>query len=599
MSDAEYGAGDVDPATVEVVRNYLTSAATEMQRTLIRTAYNTIIYEILDFGISMYDADKNLIADSPGLPVFLGANDHGLKRAVEHVGEENIDPGDILLCNYPYWSGTHTLDVLLFRPVFHDDELIGYTTSRAHWLDLGAKDSGYVLDSTDIHQEGLIFPGTKVYEGDDPRDDILELIRFNSRIPDKVIGDLNAQIAALRTGERRMRELYDKYGASTVEACIDSVIEHGETSARNAVEELPDGTWSAVDYADGIYRDEDDLIRMEVEITIDGDEFTVDFSGSSDQVDEPLNIPIGTTESISKLAFKTVTTPDQDSNAGQYRPLDVVAPEGNIYHATYPAPTFTIWTAIVGLNPIYEALAKALPDRVPASSGGDLCDIMLYGEHPDTGRQFVEALNEAVGWGGTAEHDGQNALMHVSETMVRNIPIEVFENKAPIQFDRLTLRQDSGGAGRRRGGLGIQRDYRVTHPVGALSIIQKTKTEGWGLKGGEPGAKNVVALYPDDGWEDRIEVFVDNDALYDARDDDDVKYAGMFRGMFQQGEVISNRSGGGGGFGDPYNRPPEKVRDDVIDEYVSREAARDEYGVVITEDGEIDREATKRLRSDR
>jgi len=598
MSDVEYGGTDVDPATVEVVRNYLTSAATEMQRTLIRTAYNTIIYEILDFGISMYDADKNLIADSPGLPVFLGANDHGLKRAVEHVGEENLDPGDILVCNYPYWSGTHTLDVLLFRPVFHDGDLVGYTTSRAHWLDLGAKDSGYVLDSTDIHQEGLIFPGTKVYEEDEAREDILDLIRFNSRIPDKVIGDLNAQIAALRTGERRMQELYDKYGAATVDACIDSVIGHGETSARNAVEELPDGTWSAVDYADGIYRDEDDLIRMEVEITIDGDEFTVDFSGSADQVDEPLNIPIGTTESISKLAFKTVTTPDQDSNAGQYRPLNVVAPEGNIYHATYPAPTFTIWTAIVGLNPIYEALAKALPDRVPASSGGDLCDIMLYGEHPDTGRQFVEALNEAVGWGGTADHDGQNALMHVSETMVRNIPVEVFENKAPIQFDRLQLRQDSGGPGRRRGGLGIRRDYRVTHPVGALSIIQKTKTEGWGLKGGEPGAKNVVALCPEGDWEDRIEVFVDNDDLYDA-EDEDVKYAGMFRGTFQPGEVISNRSGGGGGFGDPYNRPPGAVREDVIDGYVSREAAREDYGVAITEDGEIDREETERLRGDR
>ncbi|RBI62336.1 hydantoinase B/oxoprolinase family protein [halophilic archaeon] len=599
--DADVTETAVDAATVEVVRKYLTSAATEMQRTLIRTAYNTIIYEILDFGISLYGAETNLIADSPGLPVFLGANDYGLRKSVEHVGEQNLNPGDIVLVNYPYWSSTHTLDVLVFMPVFYDDELVGYATSRAHWLDLGAKDSGYVLDSTDIHQEGMIFPGTKVYKNGEPDEEIHDLIRFNSRIPDKVIGDLNAQVAALRTGAARLQELYEKYGTDVVESCIDSIITHGERSARDAVRALPDGSWTGVDYADGIYREEDDLIRLEAEVTIDGESFTVDFSGSSDQVDEPLNIPIGMTQSISKLCFKTVTTPDEDSNAGQYEPLDVYAPEGNLYNATYPAPTFTIWPGLLGINVIYEALAKALPEQVPASSGGDVCDIMLYGEHPETGRQFVEANNEGVGWGGSADHDGQNALMHMSETMVRNIPIEVFENKAPIEFDRLTLRQDSGGAGKHRGGLGIQRDFRFTHPVGALSIVQKTKTEGWGLAGGHPGARNVVALDLADDWHDRVEVLVDNDDLYVDEDDDDVdqgdrKYAGMFRGTFQPGEVISNRSGGGGGYGDPYERDPEAVREDVLDGYVSREAARAEYGVALTDEDEIDRDETENLR---
>jgi hypothetical protein len=212
---------DIDAATVEVVRNYLTSAATEMQRTLIRTAYNTIIYEILDFGISVFDRDLNLIADSPGLALFLGANDYGIEKAVEHVGEENMDPGDVFIMNYPYWSGTHTLDVLLFAPVFHDEELIGYTTCRAHWLDLGAKDSGYVLDSTDVHQEGVLFPGTKVYKGGEPDPEIMDIIRFNSRMPEKVVGDLNAQVAAVRTGEQRLQELYEKYGADTVETAVD------------------------------------------------------------------------------------------------------------------------------------------------------------------------------------------------------------------------------------------------------------------------------------------------------------------------------------------------------------------------------------------
>ena len=578
MSQTDSG---IDAATVEVIRNYLTSAATEMQRTLVRTAYNTIIYEILDFGISIYDRDLNLIADSPGLALFLGANDYGLEKAVEHVGAENLDPGDIVVMNYPYWSGTHTLDVLVFAPVFHDDEIIGYTTCRAHWLDLGAKDSGYVLDSTDIHQEGLIFPGTKVYKQGEPDEEILELIRFNSRLPDKVIGDLNAQFAALNTGKRRLEELYKKHGPGTVNGAIDEVLAHGERRARSAVQDLPDGTWSAVDYADGTLgsnrgTDKEDLVRLEVEVTINGDEFTVDYSGSTDEVDEPLNIPYGATETISKLCFKTVTTPDEDSNAGQYNPLRTVAPEGNIFHATYPAPTFTIWTAILGIDVLYKALAKAVPDQIPASSGGDLLSIMVYGVNPKTGRQFVEANNEGVGWGATPDHDGANALMHISESMVQNVPVEVYENKAPLEIDQLTLRQDSGGAGEYRGGLGIQRDYTFTHPVGALSIIQKTKTDNWGLEGGKPGARNAVVLRP---GTDREE------------------WTGMMRENFDAGEGLSNRSGGGAGRGDPYNRDPEKVRQDVLDEYVSREAARQEYGVVITDNGEIDEEETEQLRS--
>lgn len=590
---------DIDAATVEVIRNYLTSAATEMQRTLIRTAYNTIIYEILDFGISLYDRDRNLIADSPGLALFLGANDYALEKVIEHVGEENIDPGDVILMNYPYWSSTHTLDVGVFAPIFREgpevpreeNELIGYAATRAHWLDLGAKDQGYVLDSTDVHQEGMIFPGTKVYKGGTPDEEILDLIRFNSRLPDKVLGDLNAQIAAIRTGKERLRELHDKYGSDTVEVCIDRIHEHGERTARKAVRDLPDGAWSAVDFADGTTGDR---IRIEVEVTIDGDEFHVDFSGSSDQVEEPLNIPKGMSETVCKLCFKSITTPEETSNAGQYAPLSMNAPEGSLFNASYPVPTFTIWTGIVSVDVVFKALAKAMPEQIPASSGGDLNSIMLFGEDPDTGQQFVEANNDAVGWGATNKHDGANAIMHITETMVQNIPIEVFENKAPIAFDELSLRQDSGGAGKKRGGLGIKRDFRIKHPVGALSIIQKTRTSGWGIRGGEAGAKNGIVLDLHDSADQRVEVLVDNTDLYD----DDELWVGMFRGTFHEDEVISNRTGGGGGYGDPYEREPEAVRKDVVNGYVSREAARNEYGVVITEDGAIDRDQTAQIRSE-
>ena len=585
-----------DAATVEVIRNYLDSAANEMQRTLIRTAYNTIIYEILDFGLSMYDPNLELIGDSPGLTSFLGANDHAIKRAVEHVGVENLNPGDIVLMNYPYWNASHTLDASLFMPVYLEDRLIGYTISRAHWLDLGAKDPGYVLDSTDMHQEGLVFPGTKVYKGGEPDEEILELIRFNSRLPNKVIGDLNAQIAALHRGATRLTELHEKYTTPVVEAAIERIHAHGRQTAREAVRELPDGTWSAVDFVDddGIT---DELVEVAVEVTIDGDRFIVDFSDSSDEVAGPINMPLGATETLCKVALKTITTPDEPNNAGHYDPLEVIAPPGNIFHATYPSPTFTLWTSIIGIGAVYEALAAGIPELIPASSGGDLNSIMLYGEHPETGASFVEASNEGVGWGATHERDGPNALMFPTQTMVQNVPIEVYENKAPIAFDRLELRTDSGGPGRYRGGLGIRRDYRATAPLGILSIVKKTKTDGYGIAGGVAGARNAVVLTDLDAkaLDDRIQVLADNAAMYPEAPPDE-HWVGMMRGQFMPGEVVSNRSGGGGGYGDPPDRPPESVLEDVIDGYVSVESAREDYGVVITTDLSVDHEETSDLR---
>lgn len=331
----------VDAATVEVIRNYLTSAATEMHNTLIRTAYNTIIYDVLDFGISVYDNDLNLMADSPGLTLFLGANDYAIQKGVEYIGEENLNEGDIVMVNYPYWSSSHTFDAILFAPVFHGDTRVGYTVSRAHLLDIGSKEPGYMVDTTNLHQEGIVFPGTKIYKDGEPNEEIFELLRYNVRHPNKVTSDLNAEIAALHTGENRLKELYEKYGQETVEQTSTRIIDHGERSAREAVKKLPDGTWSAVGYTDGT-RTTENLIRLEVEVTIDDDEFTVDFSDSPDQVDGPLNVPYGMTETAARLCYKAVTTPDEESNEGQYKPLEIIAPEGNIYHATYPAATGTL-----------------------------------------------------------------------------------------------------------------------------------------------------------------------------------------------------------------------------------------------------------------
>ena len=566
---------DIDPATIEVVRNYFSSAGEEMHNTLVRTAYNTIIYEILDFGITLYDKDLNLIADSPGLSLFLGANDFGIKKGVRRIGEENLEPGDIIFLNYPYWSSGHVFDVLLFAPYFKHDEIIGYGAVRAHWLDLGAKDNAYILDSTDVHQEGLVMPGVKIYKGGEPDEELHDILRYNSRLPNKVIGDLNAQVAALRVGERRMEEVYEKYGQDTVEACIDRILDHGEKTVRQKLRELPDGTWYAEDFVDddGI---NDELVKIGVEVTIDDDEFIVDFSPSDGATEGPINVPIGVTQTTAKLVLKILTTPREQPNGGHYRPSNVIAPEGNLFHAEYPSPTFTLWPSIHAIDVILKALSQGIPEEVASSSGADLISFMIYGEDPESGQRFVEATDEGVGWGAFAGNDGENALMHISESRVKNIPTEVFEHKVPMIIERYALRQDSGGAGEYRGGIGAEREYRFTAPVGALTVCKNAKTERWGAEGGEAGATHDLVWFPD--TENEI-------------------HEGTHRDNFDAGEKILIKAGGGGGYGDPFDRDPEAVRDDVKNGYVSREAARESYGVVITETGDIDWDETDSLRS--
>ncbi len=564
----------MNPATVEVIRNYLYSAVKEMQRTLIRTAYNTTIYEMLDFGISLYDVDLNLVAEAPGLTLFLGANDYGIKKGIEYVGADNLDDGDVILMNYPYWSSAHTLDPCLISPVFHEDRKIGYAVVRAHWMDMGAKDAAYVHDSTEVYQEGLLFPGTKIYKGGEPDKELVELLRFNTRMSEKVIGDLHAQISALHVGRNRYSQLYDRYKHETVTAAVEQVFEHGREKAREGVRELPNGTWYAEDHLDddGIT---DELVRMAVEVTIDDDSFVIDFSDSSDQVEGPVNLPFGKTETMGKLALKTLTTPFEHTNAGHYDPLSVIAPEGNLFHATPPAPTFTQWPAHVGMMMVYEALSKGMPERVPASSGSDLGAVMFWGSRPDRDEQFMMGCNEGVGWGGSAKGDGANGLMNITESNVRNTPVEVMENGTPLMIEEMSLRQDSGGPGKYRGGLGIKKDYKFTHDASSLATVKKTKTDNWGIGDGKPGGRNSVVLRPGTKQEETT---------------------GTFRDTFEAGEALSNRTGGGGGYGDPYERSPEAVRADVIDGYVSRERAKEDYGVVIGGDSLIDKEATKESR---
>ena len=500
----------------------------------------------------------DLIAEAPGLTHFLGANDYAIRKGVEYVGKENIESGDVILMNYPYWNAAHSYDATLFSAFFIEGASTptAYLCVRAHWMDLGAKDPGYVLDSTSVFQEGILFPGTKIFKRGNPDHELLELIRFNSRLPDLVIGDVHAQVASLRTGERRLGEIYDRYGQETIDEAVQMILAHGEERTRQALLELPQGTWTATDVLDddGI---DDQPVAMQVTVTIADGEFIVDFDGSASATAGPVNMPFGATIAMCKVALKALTTPDEPSTGGHMRPLEVRAEPGTLFHATSPAPTFTLWTGIVALELIFKAVAQGMSDRVAASTGGDVPGFMMVGIHPDSGDMFAVSNNEPVGWGGTPLHDGANGTMHLSASIVRNTPIEVLESKTTMLVERLEFRPDSGGPGKWRGGAGLQRLIRFLGDGEFLSVVKKTRTSPWGLEGGHDGQTNGFVLNPGTEREKRVSTN---------------------RAAVKAGDRVLVLSGGGGGHGNPADRDPARVRNDVEEGYVSEESATKDYG---------------------
>jgi N-methylhydantoinase B len=566
-----------DSITTEVIRHGLLAAAEEMARNLSRTAYNTVVYEIHDYGIGIHDPGGDVVADVPGIAVFTRANDHGIKKAIEFLGAGSMEPGDVFLLNYPYWSSAHTLDPLVFAPVHHENTLVGFASCRVHVLDLKQKDAGYVIDSTDMSQEGLFFPVSRLYRRGVVNDDVFNIIRFNSRMPERTIGDIQAQVSACVTGVRRIQEMAAKYGTATLVAAMAAINDHGERLAQLALARLPRGTWTAYDFVDSDGVDHDRLIKLNVTVTITGEEMIIDWTGSERDVRGPINLPIGNTLAFCSLIFKAMTTPDTPVVAGNFRPLRVITEPGSVVHAVPPMPTFTLWTGLLGGEVVLKALAQGMPGQVPACSGGDVCSMMGLGVNPRNGEAWLEATNEAVGFGGHAEGDGADGIMHLSEPGCRNNPVEVLETKAPLFIESYGYRPDTGGPGRFRGGVGVSRAYRFTAPSTAICLVYKTKTKPWPVAGGRPGDNNHIVLNPGTPRE--------------------VVQGGSYNHV-EAGEVLVNNTGGGGGYGDPLDRDPEKVALDVRNGFVTAAAAVHDYGVVVDPDTfEVEAAATARARA--
>jgi N-methylhydantoinase B len=554
----------LDPFTVEIVKESLIAIGDEMFVALQRTSKSPIIYEVLDFGSGLTDAEGQLITQGNGVTVFIGTLTHAVRSTLEKFGADGLEPGDIVMTNDPYsGGGTHLSDVTLVVPIFHDGALVAFATSKAHWTEVGGKDPGsWTTDSTEIFQEGLQLPCVKLYEAGRPVQSVIDLIAANVRLPDMTLGDMHAQAAALRLGERRFHELSDKYGLEVVLGSMDAILEHGERLTRLALAQLPKGTFTAENLID-----DDGLgngpFRVCVAVTITEDEFICDFTGTHAQVAGPVNCTVTGLHSGVRTLFMAVTDPSIPVNDGCFRPVRISCPSGTIFTAERPAPVSTYWETLNYVSDlIWKALAPVVPDRLSAGHFLSVCGSVISGRHPDTGELFLCVEAQTGGWGAGAGKDGEQGLMCVADGETYVIPIEVAEGRYGVLFDEFALDTTRAGAGRHRGGRGCIRAYRaLAEEMFVTATCGRHKYPPWGVDGGQDGSRNEVRFAHADG---RV-VVLGKSARY----------------RLERGEVATIVTGTGGGWGDPRLRPVEEVVEDVKDGYVDLAQAENDYGVVL------------------
>lgn len=561
---------DIDPVTQEVIGNYLRSTADEMGTTMMRTAYSSILIA-KDFSTGLFDANANIIGQAEYVPIHIASMMYSVEWAIAEIGRDALQPGDMIMHNDPFRGGTHIADHTVIRPVFTDaGELIAFTANRAHQLDMGGMSAGgFAGDATSAYQEGIRVPPVKIWDAGDEQRDLWKFLLSNVRVPRNTYGDMRAQIASNLTGENRILELIDRYSLDTFrQACI-ALRDHSERLIRAEIDGMPDGTYHGVDYMDddGITSNP---VRIEVEVTVDNDELIVDFNGTAPQTAGPINCPYAVTAGGVYIALYHLTDPDIRFNEGCFRPVHILVPSGTVLNANHPAPTFggNTETSKRVIDAILTAFKDALPDRVTGANIGTSLNFTGGGSTPDHGDYAFYLFIEG-GWGGRATHDGISAVKsQISNT--KNQPIEVLERKYPFRMREYGLRDDSGGPGKWRGGLGVVWEVALTTGNASINALADRVTiPPWGVYGGEDGDPNQILIRRtnDDEFAPIGEVF------------DTVSPSKFSNIPITEGDVISIRTAGGGGYGDPTARDPELVAQDVEMGYVSSDSARHDYNV--------------------
>ena len=569
----------IDPVTLEVLRNALPAISDEMSFDLQRTSYNMMIYEVRDYCTALLDPAGALISQNVGgVSHFVADLGVVVRDAVDRFGISGIFPGDVIMHNHQATAGQHLNNMVVSTPVFHAGSLVAFAVVRAHWADVGGQSTGFGgTGAYDPWSEGLQINQIKIHEKGVPDEKVLRLIRDNIRYPDAAMGDLRSQLASCQLGARRFCELLDRYGQDIVLAAIATIYDETEARCRTTVAAMPDGVYIAEAFMDGPGGTAPYDIR--VKVTIAGSDMEIDLSGCSPQrANSGLN---SRTCAGAYIAYKALTAPHEPLNEGAFRALRVVIPEGNMMMARFPA-FMASWGSPLPtvVDTIWRALAAVMPDAIPAAHSGSLgAPFALSGNDPESGRGFVVQSIEAGGWGGRPDRDGQDASMSVCQGDVRNTPIETLELKAPLLVLERSLWPDSGGAGRFRGGLGVQTTIRslVDGRWNAGPPGHRTGCAPWGLNGGEAGAVGHTLI------------------RYPGRSD--LEPSLVPRQFAPAGTEMIYRTSGGGGWGDPLARPVAEVLRDVTEGYVSADAARSRYGVALdAQTGMIDETATAALR---